>query len=127
MSFSYDLATDIGRVRLLVPDRVPDDAVFTDQEITALLDVEGSNVRRAAALALETIASDEAYVQKTIRTLDLQTNGAATAKALMDRAMKLRDLADRDDDVDGPAFDWAPMVLNPETAREQLIGEFLRG
>lgn len=121
MAFSYDLTTDIGRVRLLVPDRNADCYVFEDEELQAFLSVEGT-VRAAAALALETMASNEAYVQKAIRILDLSTDGPATARALMARAAALRA---QSEDVDG-LFDVAEMIVNDFAARERLWKEALR-
>ena len=124
MVFTYLLANDIGKVRLLVPDNKPAAYIFENDEITAMLTLEGDDVRCAAALALETMASDEAYVQKVIRILDLSTNGAATAAALMARAARLREQAAAAD-VTG-LFDWAEMVTNDFSMRERLDAEALR-
>lgn len=125
MPVSYDLSTDVGRVRLLIPDRDTANAVFQDDEIAAFLALEG-NVRRAAALALETIASDEALTQKVIRLLDLSTDGASLARALLQRAAALRQQADDADARDGALFDWAEMVVDDFSARERLTAEVLR-
>jgi len=65
-------------------------AVLLDGDIDAFLALEGSNVKLAAAQALDTIASSEAMVQKRITLLDLQTDGPATARALRDHASALR-------------------------------------
>jgi hypothetical protein len=86
------LTSDIGRVRLLIPDRSLDLFVFQDEEIEAFLEIEGG-VKLAAALALETIASDIAMVDKVIRIMDLQTDGAKTSDALLARAKLLREQA----------------------------------
>ena len=125
MAFTYDPATDRGRVRLMIPDRRADEVIFQDREIDTFLAIEGDSIKRAAALALETIAADEALVQKVMTRLDLSTNGAATAKALMERAQKLRDQAE-DEEVVG-AFDWAEMVVDGHTETERLYKEMLRG
>ena len=77
MAFTYDPSTSRGRVRLMIPDRRPDEAIFSDVEIDTFLNIEGDSIKRAAALALETIAADEALVQKVMTRLDLSTNGAA--------------------------------------------------
>ncbi|MFZ1361344.1 MAG: hypothetical protein WAS05_00205 [Candidatus Nanopelagicales bacterium] len=79
----------INKVRLLIPDLDPDDLVFTNEQITEFLDMEGT-VKRAAAQALDTIASNEAMVSKQIRTNNLQTNGPAVAAELRSRARALR-------------------------------------
>lgn len=94
MSFTYDVATAAGQVRLLIPDTDPDNHLLEDAEITALLALEASDVRRAAATALELIASSEALVSKKIRTQDLSTDGPAVARELRERAAQLRVQAD---------------------------------
>ena len=86
------LTSDIGRVRLLIPDRSLDLFVFQDDEIEAFLEIEGG-VKLATALALETIASDIAMVDKVIRIMDLSTDGAKTSDALLARAKLLREQA----------------------------------
>ncbi len=111
--YTYDLTTDIGKVRVLIPDRIEAEAFFSDEELGALASLEGSSVKRTAALALETIASDEAYVQKVIRLLDLSTNGPATAKALMERAKVLREQAALDDPAELAGFDIASYGFEP--------------
>ena len=100
MTFTYDLTTDRGKVRLLVPDRVSTDYLFQDDEIDAFLSVEVASVKRAAALCLETIASDIAMIDKVIKLLDLQTDGAKTSDALLKRAATLREQADNEDITD---------------------------
>lgn len=90
---TVDVSDDIGKVRLLISDVTPGDYVFADEEVQAFLDLEG-DVRLAAALALETQASNEALVFKKIRTDRLmQTDGPAVAESLMARAALLRSQA----------------------------------
>lgn len=84
-----DVTTPLGRVRLLIND-TSDSPVFSDAEIAAFLELEGDNVKLAAAQALDTIADDEALTSKVIRTQDLQTDGAAVAAQLRERAKELR-------------------------------------
>lgn len=94
----YDPTTPTGQVRLLINDtQEPPAQVFTDPEITAFLLLEDSNVKRAAAQAVDTIADDEALTSKVIKDHDLATDGAAVADALRKRAAVLRAQADRDD------------------------------
>jgi hypothetical protein len=127
MAFTFDLSTSVGKVRLLIPDRVSADALFQDDEIEAFLDLEGAVVRRAVALALEIIASDNAMTLKVIRLLDLTTDGAKTSDALLKRAALLRSQADRDDEAEeGAAFDIAEMVPNAFAWRERVYHEALR-
>ena len=50
MSYTYDLATAIGKVRLRVRDtRGPTTVFFQDEEITSLLTDNDDNVLRVAA------------------------------------------------------------------------------
>lgn len=126
MAFTYDVSTDRGKVRMLVPDSSATNYVFEDAEVDAFLSLEGA-VRRAAALALETIASNEALTLKVIRVLDLQTDGAKTSDALLKRAGLLRGQADAADAASGDLFDWGEMVLDDFSARERLGAQWLRG
>lgn len=85
-----DYATPSGRVRLLINDTDDAAPVFSDEEIAAFLELEGDDVKLAAAQALDTIADDEALTSKVIRTQDLQTDGATVAAQLRLRAAALR-------------------------------------
>lgn len=103
MAFTYDNTTDRGRVRLLISDVDVSDVtrqLFDDSEVDAFLALS-SGVKRAAALALDTIAADLAMVLRVIKTQDLATDGAKTADALRKQAQALRDQADRDADDAG--------------------------
>jgi len=96
MTASYTAgASDRDRVRQLIGDTDVDpaaDAIFSDEELDAFLAMDhiDSEVLLAAAEALETMASTEAYVTKRIQLLDLKTDGPAVAKSLMERAASLR-------------------------------------
>lgn len=121
MAFTYDTTTDRGRVRMLITDRNEASPIFQDDEIDAFLALEDDSVRRAAALALETIASDQVLVLKVIVTLDTETDGAKVSDALLKRAAALR----AQEDSTG-AFDIAEMVVNDFSERERLYNEILR-
>lgn len=97
MADTYDLATPIGQVRLLLND-VTTPYVFTDVEITAFLTLEGDSVKRAAAQAIDANASSEVLAAKVLRTQDVTTDGAKVADALRKHADRLRAQADADDD-----------------------------
>jgi hypothetical protein len=133
---AYELDTEVG---LLVFDNAPGSAVgivvtyrhaiLSDANITALMGIYPS-VKRAAAAALETIASNEALVQKKIKSLDLQTDGPAVAKSLREHASQLRKEAEADEtdeESEEASFDIAEMVLDPFGARENLLNQRLRG
>jgi hypothetical protein len=122
MTFTYTPGTGaISNVRMLIPDRVVASAIFTDDEITAFLTLEGSNVKRAAALALESIGSDQAQTLKVISVLGLSTNGAQTSDALLRRAAQLREQAlFEESQEDGGAFDVAEQVQDQDRKSTRL-------
>jgi hypothetical protein len=127
MAYTYDLTTNVGKVRALTRDtRGPTTVFFQDDEIEFFLTLNGDNVRRAAADVLDTWASDEAMVTKAVRLLDISTNGPAVAASLRAHADRLRALADKAEDAADGGFDIAEMALGPWALREQIINEGLR-
>lgn len=124
MAFTLDYSTDRGKVRLLITDVDSTQALFDDSQVDAFLALEENSVPRAAALALDTIASNESLVQKASRLVDFQTNGPAVAADLRNHAKVLRERADQLEYAD--SFDWAEMVTGPFTARERVLDEYLR-
>lgn len=88
----------VSTVRLLIAD-TSGTPLFTDEQIETFLALEGG-VKRAAAAALETIATSEALVSKKIRDQDLSTDGPAVAAELRARAQQLRQQAADDGEGD---------------------------
>lgn len=125
MAFTYDLSTGIGRVRLYVPDNQETSNVFEDEEIAAFLEAEGENPKLAAALALEVMASSEAYKLKAVRVLDMQTDGTKVSVALLSRAAKLREQGD--EEADDSIFEIAEWADTPFNRREILRKKILSG
>jgi hypothetical protein len=122
-----DYTTDVGLIRALIPDvellqdmvdpAVAPSYIFHDPHLQSFLDLEGDSVKRAAALALETLGSSEALVSKVIKTEDLQTDGAKVMAQFLARAKELRAQADADDAVlDGNVvFEVVPYTPYPYT------------
>ncbi len=124
MTWTYDVATDAGKVRLLCFDTdvaVADHRFFTDDEINAFLTLADGSVLLAAAEALDTIATSEVLIQKRLTLLDLKTDGPAEAKELHARAESLRDRS-----LTSEAPDWAELVLDTHTYSERIMNEALR-
>lgn len=119
--FGYNLSTNVGKIRALIPDNSATSYVFEDEEIEVFYSLEGSSLKRAAALALETIASNEAMVLKVIRLLDIQTDGAKVADALLKRAALLRKQADDEETAADAGFDIAEMVVDQFTYRDKML------
>lgn len=94
----------VDDVRLIIGDLDNDTErrLLTDQQISRYLTLnvspsgnETAQVKRAAAAALETIATSEALLSKKIRTQDRSTDGPAVADALRKHAWRLRQEADQ--------------------------------
>lgn len=116
-------------MRLLLGDTNTVDAdkqIFDDAEIDAFLSLGDSEVLLASAFGAEGIASSELYVQKVIKIMDLQTDGAKTAAEWRQKAKQWRKAyEDSLDDPDG-AFDYAEMVFDQFSARERVAKQALR-
>ena len=114
--------TNVGRVRLLIPDieersdprdlRQPPSLLFTDEQIQAFLDINDGNIKRAAADAKNTIATVQALLLKVLSTDDKSTDGAKLGAELRAQAKRLTDEADADDKR-GIGFDIAPWTPQP--------------
>ena len=122
MPWTYDVSTDRGKVRLLCTDSDTNQQIFTDAEIDAFLEIEGSSVRLAAAAALERIAATQALLLKKLVMLDLETDGPAVAKELRELAARLRDTEKGDE-----GFDIAEMGLDQNSISTLLYNQALRG
>ena len=119
MAFTYDTGTDAGKIRLLIFDTDSTNYVFEDEELNVFYSIEGSSVKRAA--------SNEAFVLKVITLMDLRTDGAATARAMFERAALLRAQAEDEEFAVYGAFEIAEWVTDDFSARERLANEVLRG
>lgn len=127
MTFTYDptLTADRDKVRRLINDVDSTVPIFVDAELDGFLAMQNGFLR-AAAMALDTIASNEAYVLKVMTRGDLQTNGAATAAGLRAGAVQLRTLADKAESDAGTDWDVSEWVLDDFSARQRLIDQALR-
>lgn len=96
--------------------------LLSDDDLETFLALQTGDVRLAAAMALDTIATNEALVQKRIKLLDITTDGPAVAKSLREHAAQLREEADGDD-----AFDWAEMVTTTSAWDERIFAQAQRG
>jgi uncharacterized protein involved in copper resistance len=120
MTWTYDVTTDTGKVRLFARESVQTTSIFEDEEIDTFLTIEG-HVLLGAALALETIASNEVLLQKKIEVAGIKTDGPAVAAALRTSAiaLRLRYEAVTAGTTDDPDWDWAEMGLTESNRAEQ--------
>lgn len=117
----YSLEEPSGHVRLLLSD-IAAPWVFTNEEIDAFLSLEGGNIKRAAASAIDTNATNQALTSKVLRDQDgKSTDGAKLADAMRAHADRLRGQADQSDE-DGDGFFFDVIDLEPDTSRPERTG-----
>lgn len=127
-TYTPESPTDRDKVRLLAADTDVADPFFTDEEIALFLSLEGSNIRRASAMALEAIAGQQVLLLKKLTLLNqITTDGPAVAAALRARAKELREQASESEIRAGSVFDVAEMSVNEFTDSEILYNAVLRG
>jgi hypothetical protein len=81
------------------------DVELTDDNIAALLELNGDVVKLAAADALEVLAG---RLVTAVSSDDISIDGSKRATVLMARAARLREQAQADADDDGFTFDVVP-------------------
>ena len=105
---AIDFTVAGGQVRLLISDVDETKLILADEMIAGFLARYGVEptgpalprgpINRAAADAMDTIATSEALILKVLGTVDgLKTDGAALATSLRKHAEALRKQADADD------------------------------
>lgn len=126
-----DYSTPTGQVRLLIAD-LSEPPVMADPVLEGYLSLHGftgeqdsitrPNIWRAAADALDAMATSEVLVSKKIRTQDLSTDGVAVAGELRKQAAMLRGKADQADAEDDSFFEIIPFCGGgkPEAAEWRL-------
>lgn len=95
MAFTYDLSTDIGKMRLRLGDFTPGAGVkpsgenFTDEELQSFLD-EANQVQRACAVAADVLANLWTTAPKRISDGETEVDRGDVAKAWAERAKQWR-------------------------------------
>lgn len=91
-----DTAQKLKLVRMFIGDTA-DEQVFSDEELTALLEMNHGNVYLAAADALDVLATNTARQMKCVTILDVTVNGQQSAAAIRESAAALRARAAEDE------------------------------
>lgn len=101
-----DYNDPVQQVRLIIGDTNADDPDFTDDQLHGFLSIARDSVLRAAADALDAIATNEALLSKKLSTQDRSSDGPAVADALRAHATALRQRAKEEEDAveDDPFF-----------------------
>jgi len=99
MSYTYDLSTDIGKLRLEIPDVSPtngveDDYIFEDEELQYYLDKANGNIQWAKVYIYENLCAVSANDGgKHIEVGDIQIkNNSSTGQNWCSMAKELRRL-----------------------------------
>ena len=114
MSFTYNLTTNIGKVRLLIDDKTnthSSPAHFSDAELQVFLTMVSDSLYLAAALALESWAANDTANMDSERIGDYQYVRGAVSKKLT-LAKQYRSVAEEADKA--PIMEWAEMDLTGE-------------
>lgn len=108
MTYTYSLADNIGKVRLLISDNVEAAAHFTNEEIIYFLTESGSTVNLAAAMALE------AWAASYSANVDSEKMGDYSySQKIVDKMLGLaKNLRERV--AEKPSLTWAEMDLTGE-------------
>lgn len=128
-----DEQKQIGQVRHLIADLDPNNQIFIDEQLQTYLELNDwdtgnkPGIYRAAADALDAIATTEVLLSKKIRTQDVSTDGPAVAADLSKRAAAFRARADKEEakaeaeaEASDSFFDVVPFACdNPAEGAEQ--------
>lgn len=93
-AFTYNLATDLGKVRICLPDTDPVNYVFRDDELQAFLDLSIGSIWNAVALAYETLARDSVRRFKLFREGD-ESKERFGSKDMLEMADRAREAPKR--------------------------------
>ena len=110
MTVTYDITTDVGKVRLLIGDKTIADPVFTDEEIAVFLANNGNSIYLAAAEALEAWAASYTANADSEHIGDYSYSQSITKK-MLETAARLRETVNST-----PALDIASMDLTAGSA-----------
>lgn len=101
---AIDYTSAVGQVRLLINDVDENSLVFSDEELAAFLALERDSVKRAAAQAIDSQATNEALALKVLKDHQVTTDGAKLADAMRRHADSLRKQARDDEDAEDDGF-----------------------
>ena len=96
MSFTYNLTTEIGKVRLFTGDKDSASYAFEDEEIQKFLELTNHNVYLASADMLRALASSEAKLVKKYKIGTKSVDKSGIIEALLKQAEALEERAMRE-------------------------------
>jgi len=93
MSFTYDLSTNIGKIRNMINDTVEASAQLTDEEINSFLAIFSSDLFQTAAQCLLKIAASKAILAKRKSAGNYSEDLSAISRECREVAKMFKDMA----------------------------------
>lgn len=92
MTFSYDLATNIGKLRLEIVDTIDETHIFSDEELQYFLDKAGDDIQWAKVFCYESrCAIESGLTGKEVEVGDIRIKGGSdVGKNFCQMAKELR-------------------------------------
>ncbi len=122
MSFTYDVTTNLGKVRNLIGDAVDTGHILEDADINAFISMAGDDLFQAAALCLYRIAASKALLAKRKSAGNYSEDLTAIAKECREAAKIYEDMA-----KNTPAEAQAEVIMTDFNYNEILQNKALRG
>lgn len=120
--FTYDLTTNLGKVRNMIGDATDTGHILEDADINAFITQTGSDLYAAAALCLYRIASSKALLAKKKSAGDYSEDLTAIAKEVRAVAAVYMEMSENI-----PAEAQAEGFVNDFSYRDVLVRKELRG
>lgn len=120
MSFTYNLANDLGKIRRDIRDVVAADAFFTDEELQSYLD-DGGNVKAAAGLALMTWAAALATEDEQVKAGSWQGDRRDASAKMLKIARTYLDLGGYEPTATLPTFRSAAVDWGASVQAERIV------
>jgi len=122
MAFTYDLTTNLGKVRNMIGDATDTGHILEDADINAFISMVNSDLYKAASLCLYRIAASQALLAKMKKAGDYQEDLRAIAKEVREVAKVYSDMSENT-----PAEAQAESFVNDFSYRDVLTRKDLRG
>lgn len=121
MSYTYNLSTNIGKVRNLIDDTTEATALLSDEEITSFLSMRSNDLYQTAAICLIRIAASKSLLAKKKKAGNYSEDLTAIAKNFRETAKMYNEMA-----LDIPADAQAEEVTTDFSYRSLLQHKALR-
>jgi len=120
-TFTYDISTNLGKVRNLIGDTDGTAPLMTDGEINAILSLMGSDILKSAGMCCLKIASNKALLTRKRTSGDYSEDLTAMAKEYREQAKTFNEWA-----MSVPAEAVAEQFFTDFAYRQLLVNKELR-